>query len=117
MNRNFISIALTYQPLLARAAVVLACLCAISSFLYGVFLLEAVAHTAGRASAERQVRDLSAKLSDLETQYLASTQSLTPARAQSLGFVTPTVVTTVYTNAASHSLSLAEPVSPSQGGR
>jgi hypothetical protein len=102
------TIALSYQPLLSRAAVVMACLCAISAFLYGAFLLEAVAHTAARASAERQVRDLSAKLSDLESTYLTSTQSLTPQRAQALGYVTPAVVTTVYADAASRSLSLVK---------
>ena len=115
MNRNVVSIALTYQPLLSRAAVVLACLCAISCFLYGVFLLEAVAHTAARASADRQVQTLSVQLGDLESQYLASTEALTPERAQALGFVTPTSVTTVYADAASRSLSLRDPIEGTGG--
>lgn len=100
-------LALRYQPLLSRAAVVLACVCAISAFLYGAFLLEAVAHTAALTTAEEQIVALNAKLGDLEAQYLSQTESLTPDRATALGFVTPTDVTTVFANAESKSLSLA----------
>ncbi|MDE1924777.1 MAG: hypothetical protein KGH79_01170 [Patescibacteria group bacterium] len=102
-----INTALRYQQLLSRAAVALACICAVSAFLYGVFLLEAVAHTAALQSAEAQVIALNAKLGDLESQYLAQTASLTPERAAALGFVVPADITTVFVTAASKSLSLA----------
>jgi hypothetical protein len=89
------SVALTYQPYLPRVAAALAVVCALSAFLYSVFLLEAVAQAASRTSAERQIHDISSELGVLEGQYLAATQSLTPARARALGLVAPAQVSTV----------------------
>ena len=87
--------ALHYQAYLPRVAAVLAVICALSAFLYGIFLLEAVAQAGARTTAERHVRELSSDLSQLEAQYLASTQTLTPERAQALGYVSPKEVSTV----------------------
>ena len=74
----------------------LAAVCAVSAFLYGVFLLEAVGHTANRARASQDIRELKSKLSDLESRYFSATVALTPAYASALGFVSPSNVTTVY---------------------
>ena len=83
----------------------LACICAASVFLYGVFLLEAVAHAAARTSAQRHIREINAQLGTLEAQYLSQTQVLTPAKAQELGFVAPLSISTVFVSTA-RSLSL-----------
>ena len=86
-----------YDVYLGRAAAALATLCALSVFLYGTFLLMAVAHTAARTDAQKQIVEVSSHLSELEMQYLSITRTLTPERAQSLGFVAPTTVVTVFT--------------------
>ena len=98
-------VAVTYQPYLPRVAVLLVVVCAISAFMYGIFLLEAVGQAASRTSAERQIHDLSSQLSVLEGQYLAATKELTPERAQTLGYVTPTQVSSVVVNSNAASLS------------
>ena len=98
------SIAITYTPVLNKVSTVLAGLIALSVLLYGIFLLEAVANTAKRTAAEKQVRELTAQTGTLEAQYLSLTQEMTPARAQALGFVTPQKVTTVYAVAPSQTL-------------
>jgi len=103
INRGFRAAAHAYQPYLGRIATLLACACALSLFLYGVFLLEAVAHAASLASAEKQTRDIASQMSALEGQYLVDTQALTPEKAQALGFVTPAVVSTVVANEQSFS--------------
>jgi len=95
-----------YNQYSRSAFALLACVCAVSVFLYGVFLLEAVGHTAGRARAGHAVSQLKSKLSDVESQYLVATQAITPARAQALGFVAPKTVTTVYATDSSHVLTL-----------
>lgn len=95
-----------YNQYSRSAFALLACVCAASAFLYGVFLLEAVGHTAARARAANDITVLKSKLSDLESQYLAATQSITPALAQSLGFVPPATVATVYATDASEVLTL-----------
>lgn len=101
------SIAIAYNPFLARLSAILAGAIALSALLYGVFLLEAVAHTAARTAAERHVRDTVARISALEGEYLARTRTLTPAFAQELGFVAPVRVTTVFAGAEPGSLSAA----------
>ena len=98
-------VAVAYQPYVPRMAVLLVVVCAISAFLYGIFLLEAVGQAASRTSAERQIHDLSSQLSVLEGQYLAATKELTPERAQSLGYVMPAHVSTVVVNGSNASLS------------
>jgi len=85
-----------YHAYSRSAFAVLAFICAASVFLYGVFLLEAVGHTAARARAGHAVSALKSKLSDVESRYLEATQAITPARAQALGFVPPSSVATVY---------------------
>ena len=69
-------------------------------------MLEAVAHTAGRARAGHAITEIKSKLSLVEREYLSATQTLTPARAQALGFVTPKTVATVYAAVSSHALTL-----------
>jgi len=88
-------VAVAYQPYVPRVAVLLVVVCAVSAFLYGIFLLEAVGQAASRTSAERQIHDLSSQLGVLEGQYLAAAKELTPERAEALGYVTPAQVSTV----------------------
>jgi hypothetical protein len=82
---------------------------ALALFLYGIFLLEAVAHTAARAEAERDARQLSANLSSLEMAYLSATRTVTPERAAGLGFVPLKEVSIVYAGTQTLSLSLDRP--------
>ncbi len=95
-----------YNLYARRTFALLATVCAVSVFLYGMFLLEAVGHTAARAHAGHTMTELKSKLSAVESEYLAATQALTPARAESLGFVAPKLVATVYAADASHVLTL-----------
>lgn len=108
-HRSLERIAVKYQPYLARTAAVLTVVCAVSAFLYGIFLLEAVAHAGSRTAAERSIRQISGELSVIEGQYLKATQALTPSRAKALGFVTPEKVSTVYAKGAEGSLSFGKP--------
>ncbi len=86
---------------ISRSIALFATVCALSVFLYGFFLLEAVAHTASRSSAEHQALLLQGKLGSLEAQYLAESRALTPAVATTLGFVAPVSVSSVYAPGAS----------------
>ncbi|MBC7836903.1 hypothetical protein H7X87_03975 [Acetobacteraceae bacterium] len=104
MKRHITHIAIPYTPLLNRLALVMCACIVLSLFLYGIFLLQAVVHTAGRATAERRIDALATKTSALEVQYLAKTKELTPARAQALGFVPPASASVIYATAASRSL-------------
>lgn len=106
MSRNIKSIAFDPHLYLSRIAALLACVCAVSVLLYGVLLLEAVAHTASQTSAERHIGQISVQLSDLEAQYLSYSQGLTKERAAELGFSAPKEVTTVFATAAASTLSL-----------
>jgi hypothetical protein len=96
MQRNIKSIALNANIYLNRIAVLLACVCAVSALLYGIFLLEAVAHAASQTSAQRRVGQISAQLGDIEAHYLSYSQALTKERAIELGFTTPTETSTVF---------------------
>jgi outer membrane murein-binding lipoprotein Lpp len=100
------AIAITYTPYMKRTLAVLAAVVALSIFLYGIFLLEAVGNTAKRTALERDVRNLSSKVSGLEQTYLAATREMTLERAKALGFVVPSQITTVYATRDVHSLSL-----------
>jgi hypothetical protein len=104
-QRSLERVAVIYQPYLSRAAALMTVIIAVSAFMYGIFLLEAVAHAGSRTAAERAIRDISTKLSVLEGQYLEATQALTPTRAKALGFVTPEKVSTVYTKGTDGTLS------------
>jgi len=94
-----------YHLYISRTIAVSAAVCALSVFLYGVFLLQAVAHTAQRTGAERQITKLTSKLGELEVKYLSQTQALTPEQAAALGFVRPSSVDTVYATVPGSSLS------------
>jgi|SRR3989344_806997 len=96
MKRTARAIALTFNPRLHRASALMAFLVVCSLLLYGIFLLEAVGSTAKRASAEREIRTITAELSTMQARYLAYTKEISPERAEALGFVTPTEVSTVY---------------------
>ncbi len=95
-----------YNPYVTRSAALLAAFCTLSVFLYGIFLLMAVAHTAARTAAERKINTISAHLGEIEMQYLTQQRSLTPEFAQELGFVKPGEVSTVFATAATRSLSI-----------
>jgi|SRR6185437_9629164 len=104
LYRKVESVAVAYNPQLPRIATILVIVCTLSAFLYSVFLLEAVAQAASRTSAERQIEELGSQLSVLEGQYLQATQSLTPQRAKTMGFVAPSDVSTVIVNGKATSL-------------
>jgi hypothetical protein len=87
-------------------AALLACVCAVSVLLYGIFLLEAVAHAASQTTAQRHIEQIRAQLSDLEARYLSYSQGLTKERALQLGFVMPKEVSTVFATAAAEAISL-----------
>jgi hypothetical protein len=94
-----------WQLYLTRSIAALVGLLALSVFLYVVFLMLAVQHTAARTTAQRDADALTVHVSSLETQYLAKTKELTPARAAELGFVQPRLVSAVFADANAHTLS------------
>ncbi len=98
------TLAITYTPHLRRVMAALAAILALSVFLYGIFLLEAVGNTARRSAAEHDIRALTSKVGGLEATYLSKTREMTLERAHELGFVTPTKVTTVVATLGSGSL-------------
>ncbi|HVY72911.1 MAG TPA: hypothetical protein VG984_02600 [Candidatus Paceibacterota bacterium] len=97
-----------YQLWLSRSIAALAAVCALSVFLYGVFLMLAVEHTAARTALQTQVDTIVLHLSTLETEYLQQTRELSPERAAELGFVAPTETAAVFTNSDARSLSLKQ---------
>jgi hypothetical protein len=98
-------IAIKYNPYLTRVGALLAVVIAVSALLYGIFLLEAVAHTAKRTSMGREIRELTSQIGMLQAESLALTRQITPEHARSLGFIEPSMVSTVYASEASRSLS------------
>ena len=70
---------------MGRFVALLAGALAIAAFLYGAFLLGAVAHAAGRTAAEREVGRLGAEVSRLESTYLTETKELSLERAAAMG--------------------------------
>ncbi|MEI7719853.1 MAG: hypothetical protein WCI89_01435 [bacterium] len=96
------------QIYINRAYALLASVCAVSVFLYAVFLLLAVTHAAGQTTALRQVQKLSVEVSDMEMRYLMATKDISPDKALALGFVAPnrSEVSVVSATAGSLSLSL-----------
>jgi len=99
MKGKIRTIAIVYTPHLRRSAALFAIVIALSLFLYGFFLLEAVAHTASRTQAQHKIRLLTSQMSELEQTYLAATRTMTRERAGELGFVRPASVATVYASA------------------
>ncbi len=85
---------------------ILGVLAALCLFLYGFFLLEAVAHTASRTQAQSKIQNYTSKLSSLEQDYLSQTREMTLDRAHELGLVTPKDISTVYINDPARALSL-----------
>ncbi len=94
-NRTLERTAVQYHSYLPRIAALLATIFAVSLFLYGIFLLEAVAQAASKTTAEHQIESLSSQLGVLEGKYLSATQALTPQRAEALGYVAPAHISTV----------------------
>lgn len=84
-----------------RLSGLLACVCAVAVFLYGVFLLMAVSHAAQLSGIDRNIQMLTAQLSAEENTYLSEAQSLGPAAASAMGLIKPAAVSIVYTSAAS----------------
>lgn len=85
---------------------IMACVCTVSVFLYGIFLLMAVSHTAARTTAQRHIQEIATHLGDLEGHLLVATKDLTLVRAVELGFVPPNIVTTVSITDTAHTLSM-----------
>jgi hypothetical protein len=95
-----------FQVACTRLAALLGGLITVFAFLYGAFLLGAVAHTAAQTTIERQVAKTSSAVNTLETQYFMMTRTITPERAAALGFTTPKQTTIIFATAASKALSL-----------
>ena len=94
------------QRICNRLATLLAGFVAFTALLYGALLLGAVAHTAEQTKAEREIGKFSAHMGGLEAEYFAIIRSITPERAQELGFTAPSQSTTVFATAASKALTL-----------
>lgn len=84
-----------YHMYVARVAAALAVLCAASVFLYGAFLLMAVAHAAHMSDARHEIKALTGKLSSAESQYLAATNAISYVTATNMGLVKPASVAMV----------------------
>lgn len=100
------TIAATYTPVLTKTIALLSGIIVLAIFFYGFFLLEAVAHAASLTASTRDIRTQTAAVSKLEEQYLSRTKDMTRERAQELGFVAPSSVSTVYATKAAQSLSV-----------
>lgn len=95
-----------FQLYLSRTMALLVGVCALSVFLYVVFLMLAVEHTASRSASREHMDALTVEVSALETSYLQDMEKITPSRATELGFVTATDVVPVYAGDARAPLSL-----------
>lgn len=84
-----------YNRYAKRTMASLAALCAVSVFLYGAFLLMAVAHAAELRTIEDTLMSLESEASQLQSEYLIKTKALTLEHARALGFVEPIAQTTV----------------------
>lgn len=91
---------------LPQVSAVGAMLAAIGAFAYGILLLMTVSHAAASQSAQAQIRELTAQVAQLESQYLAQTQAITPSTVTELGFVQPKHVSTVYAQSDTGVLSM-----------
>ena len=85
-----------YNQYVGKVVAVLVGITALSVFMYGAFLLGAVAHAAGRTAAEQKIRTVSSAVSTLEGKFLTETKSLSLEKATAMGFVSPVAVATVY---------------------
>lgn len=93
---------------LSRFSVVLCTIIALSMFLYGALLLMAVSHTASRSAAERQMREVAAGISALETTYFQATKTITPELALERGFVPPASTVTVFATEVSQAVTIQD---------
>jgi hypothetical protein len=84
-----------YNKYSTRIIAGLAALCALSVFMYGAFLLMAVAHAAELKVIEEELMVLESEASQLQSQYIVKTKALTIEHARALGFVEPVAQTTV----------------------
>ncbi|HWB34270.1 MAG TPA: hypothetical protein VG753_03065 [Candidatus Paceibacterota bacterium] len=99
------SIAITYTPYFKRLNALFAAVIALSVFLYGVFLLEAVANTAKRTDAQKELSAITTHIGEMESGYLASTRDLTLESVEAMGYVAPAAVTTVLADGSMKALS------------
>ncbi len=65
-----------------------------------------VTHATAQHQSQVEMRGLVSEISDLESQYLAQTQSITDDRGIELGLTKPITVATIYTQAGGRQLSL-----------
>lgn len=79
-----------------RLIAALGAVIAVSALLYGTFLLLAVQHTAARANAQQEIKELSSSLAVMHEQYLAMSAAVTPERAVALGLVKTSESQTVF---------------------
>lgn len=84
---------------------------ALCALLYGIFLLVAVTHAAARADTTARAEALTARLSSLESQYLALERQVNPARASELGLVKPAASATVFADTEAPSLTVGNGIS------
>lgn len=92
--------------LLSRLPGLCAALAILGAFTYGVLLLMTVVHAASTEEAQAHIHSLSTSLARSESQYLERAQAITPETVTRLGFVAPTEVATIYSDAGVHTLSL-----------
>lgn len=84
-----------YNTYSTRLVASLAAVCTVSVFMYGAFLLMAVAHAAELRVIEEELVVLESEASTLQSQYIVKTKALTIEHARALGFVEPIAQTTV----------------------
>lgn len=94
-----------YNLYIRRVAAAVAIAFAVSVFLYGAFLLMAVAHAAELRGIEDELGRIESSVSTLQAEYIVRTRTLTLDRAYELGFVEPIAQNTVV--AGSPGLTLA----------
>ena len=85
-----------YSLWVRRLSALLAGICAVSVFLYGILLLMAVSHAARLSGINDQLQTLTSEISAAENTYLSDTESLSPATAAAMGLIKPSSVSIVY---------------------
>jgi hypothetical protein len=82
-----LALAFTYQHIARQLTALASLVLFVSVVLYGTFLLLAVGRAAALEGYQSDARDLEATLAQLESQYLAQEQELTPGSASQYGLV------------------------------
>jgi len=85
-----------YHSHVRRIVTILGVVIAVSVFLYGTFLLMAVAHAAAIAKTNKNIRTVTTEVSKLENSYLTLTKSLTLGDAIAMGFLKPSSIAVMY---------------------